>query len=67
MGLMDEEWYKVLSLTQNEKVFVPNSVGGHVVLVVNPRDILEVTTMSFKVDVKIVLSDWDNRQIPRFR
>lgn len=63
----DDEWYKVVALTQRDKLFVPESLGDHQVLMIDPWDILEITSLNVKVDAKIVLGDWDNRQIPRFR
>lgn len=36
-------------------------------LTMDPWDILDVTTELIKLDPKVVLNDWDNRQIPRFK
>lgn len=65
--IMDDDFYKVLALTQSEKIFEPETIGDHQVLTIDPWDILEVTNLTVKVDSKIVLGDWDNRQIPRFK
>lgn len=63
---MNNTWYKVLGLSR-KKIFAPQSIGEHVILNVDPWDIMEVTTLSVKTDPKIVIGDWDNRQIPRFK
>ncbi|KAK6638723.1 hypothetical protein RUM43_006990 [Polyplax serrata] len=65
--LMEEEWYRVISLLNADKIFVPDVLGPHTVLTIDPWGILEVTTQTVKVDPKIILGDWENRQIPRFR
>ncbi|KAL0270353.1 UNVERIFIED_CONTAM: hypothetical protein PYX00_007793 [Menopon gallinae] len=65
--IMNDTWHKVLSLSRSKKIFVPQSIGEHVILNVDPWDIMEVTSLSVKTDPKIVIGDWDNRQIPRFK
>lgn len=61
---MPNDWYKMLSFTYD--YFEPDGIGGHAVLDV-PVVYVLLTQKIIKVDCDLVLRDWDNRQIPRFR
>ena len=64
---IENEWYKLIGLLNLNKIFVPDDLGVHTVITIDASDIFEVTSILLKIDSKIILSDWDNRQIPRFR
>lgn len=61
---MPNDWYQMLSFTYD--YFQPEGIGGHVVLDV-PTAYVILTQKTIKVDYDLVLRDWNNRQIPRFR
>lgn len=61
---MPNDWYQMLSFTYD--YFQPEGIGGHVVLDV-PTAYAILTQKTIKVDYDLVLRDWNNRQIPRFR
>ncbi|KAK7870957.1 hypothetical protein R5R35_012172 [Gryllus longicercus] len=60
-------WYKMLGLVNYEKVFVPDGISEHAVLIIGPNDIFEITTKSIKVNTELILNDWLQRQQPRFK
>lgn len=60
-------WHKMLSLTKKHEHFLPEGIGGHSVLTVKARDIVDVTKITMKVETEKVLQNWQQRQIPRFR
>lgn len=60
-------WHKMLSLTAQRKHYLPEGIGGHTVLTVKARDIVEVTKTTMKAETDIILQNWQQRQIPRFR
>ncbi|XP_046434524.1 helicase SKI2W [Neodiprion fabricii] len=61
-----DNWYKIIGFTRKE-LFIPEGVAGHEVLTISASDILEITKRSIKVDFQLVISDWEKRQIPRFK
>lgn len=64
---MNDYWYKMIGILNSETIFVPDSLGSHILLVIDSWDIIEITTYTIKIDAKIIIFDWDNRQIPRNR
>lgn len=60
-------WHKMLSLTNQHKHYLPEGIGGHTVLTVKARDIVEVTKTTMKAETDKILQNWQQRQIPRFR
>ncbi|XP_033217646.1 helicase SKI2W isoform X2 [Belonocnema kinseyi] len=62
----NDNWYKIIALTK-EKLFLPNHVPSHEVLIIEDHNILEITNCTIKADYAFVKADWERRQIPRFR
>ncbi|KZC06330.1 Helicase SKI2W, partial [Dufourea novaeangliae] len=60
------QWYDIVALTKKE-LFVPVGVPSGEVLTIPAWNILEITSRQIKVDYNLVLSNWEKRQIPRFR
>ncbi|XP_015587568.1 helicase SKI2W [Cephus cinctus] len=65
-NLKSINFYKMIALTKKE-LFVPEGVASHQVLQIPPDDILEITNCTMKVDSNLIISDWERRQIPRFK
>ncbi|XP_037948135.1 helicase SKI2W-like [Teleopsis dalmanni] len=63
----DELFYKMVSLTPQNKFFHPEGIGGHAVVDIKPNDIVDITRQFVKIDADVVLRDWDQRQIERFK
>lgn len=61
-----DSWYKMLGLARNN-IFVPVGTANHKVITINPLDIFEITSKVLKIDPQRILSDWDKRQMPRFK
>lgn len=61
-----DNWYKIIGFSKKE-LFLPEGVAGHEILTISASDILEITKLNVKVDFQLVISDWEKRQIPRFR
>ncbi|KAL3287831.1 hypothetical protein HHI36_002290 [Cryptolaemus montrouzieri] len=59
-------WYKMISLA-SPKVFCPVESVGHDIVDVELKDILEISSKMIKVNTEVVIKDWNNRQIPRFK
>lgn len=65
---MNDDWFKMLALASWRKIFLPEVIGGHIVLNIKSADIFEILYMRpLKINCETILRDWDNRQIPRFR
>ncbi|SPP83049.1 helicase SKI2W [Drosophila guanche] len=62
-----EFYYKILSLTPKNKFFQPEGIGGHAVLDIKAIDIVAITKSTFKVDADIVIRNWEQRQLERFK
>lgn len=59
---------KVLSFAWPEKYFVPEGSGGHSLIQVKGKDILQVSNVILGIkDVNYIKSDWERRKIPRFK
>ncbi|XP_012256914.2 helicase SKI2W [Athalia rosae] len=61
-----DNWYKIIGFSKKE-LFVPEGVAGHQILVISASDILEITSQVIKIDCQLIISDWEKRQIPRFK
>lgn len=62
-----ELWHRMISLTPGTKTFVPEGVGGHTILTIDPEDIIEISKTVIKIDADLILNNWKQRQIPRFK
>ncbi|EDW24673.1 GL24270 [Drosophila persimilis] len=62
-----EFYYKILSLTPKNKFFQPEGIGGHAVLDIKAIDIVSITKSTFKVDADVVIRNWEQRQLERFK
>ncbi|XP_031831546.1 superkiller complex helicase subunit twister [Nomia melanderi] len=62
----DPLWHDIVALTKHE-LYVPSGVASSEVLTVPIWNILEITSCKIKVDYTLVLSNWEKKQIPRFR
>lgn len=63
-------WHRMLGLSAHHQTFIPDGIGGHddhVVLQIQPKDIVEITKSMVKVDADKIIRNWDQRQIPRFK
>lgn len=61
-----EKWCEMINLTK-KRIFVPHNNPSHMVLTVSAWHILAVTKHQIKIDCSLVLSDWEKRQISRFK
>uniref|UniRef100_A0A1A9VM29 Helicase SKI2W n=1 Tax=Glossina austeni TaxID=7395 RepID=A0A1A9VM29_GLOAU len=62
-----EMYYKLVSLTPQHKFFQPEGIGGHAILDVKAGDFVEITKASLKIDADVIIRNWEQRQIDRFR
>ncbi|CAD6994529.1 helicase SKI2W [Ceratitis capitata] len=62
-----EMYYKIVSLTPQNKFFQPEGIGGHCVVDAKAADIVEITKTTIKVDGDVIIRNWEQRQIERFR
>lgn len=60
-------YYKMISLTPQNKLFQPEGIGGHCVIDAKAADIVEITKSNIKVDGDIIIRNWEQRQIERFK
>ncbi|XP_012275603.1 helicase SKI2W [Orussus abietinus] len=59
-------WDEFIALTKTE-VFVPDEAPLHEVLSITAADILEITQSTISIDCRMILNDWEKRQLPRFK
>ncbi|KAK5649054.1 hypothetical protein RI129_003946 [Pyrocoelia pectoralis] len=59
-------YYKMLALS-SDHIFYPENSPGHEILKIIPGDIFEITSATIHVDYTFVISDWEKRQITRFK
>lgn len=57
----------MLGLTPQYKHFHPEGFGGHIILTLEAENIIEVTKLSLKVEAEVIVNNWTQRQIPRFK
>ncbi|XP_034112849.1 helicase SKI2W [Drosophila albomicans] len=62
-----ELYYKILSLTAQNKFFHPEGIGGHAVLDIKAIDIVSITKSNIKVDADVIIRNWEQRQLERFK
>ncbi|XP_055904633.1 SKI2 subunit of superkiller complex protein [Eupeodes corollae] len=62
-----EAFNKLISLTPQNKFFQPDGIGGHTILDIKADDIIEITKSNIKVDPDVIIRNWEQRQIERFR
>lgn len=62
-----ELYYKILSLTPQHKFFHPEGIGGHTVLDIKASDIVNITKSTIKVDADVIIRNWEQRQLERFK
>ncbi|XP_064549264.1 superkiller complex protein 2 [Drosophila montana] len=62
-----ELYYKILSLTPQHKFFHPEGIGGHTVLDIRAIDIITITKSTIKVDADVIIRNWEQRQLERFK
>lgn len=61
-----ELWHRMIALTK-PRFYKLNAAPGHKVLTISPSDIVDVTTITFKIDADAIVNNWLQRQKPRFR
>lgn len=61
-----ELWHRMLGLTK-PRIYKLNAAPGHKVLTITPSDIIDITTITSKIDADAILNNWSQRQRPRFR
>ncbi|XP_041969235.1 helicase SKI2W [Aricia agestis] len=65
---VDENWFRMLSFTeQYNKIGTEESTLDHTILCLAPKNIVAVTKLNFKIDANIIIQDWEQRQMPRFK
>ncbi|XP_072929955.1 superkiller complex protein 2 [Epargyreus clarus] len=65
---VDETWYRCLSFSaQHDYIGTDESTINHTILCIASKNIISITKTNFKIDPNIIIKDWENRQIPRFR
>ncbi|EDV94990.1 helicase SKI2W [Drosophila grimshawi] len=62
-----EFYYKILSLTPQNKFFQPEGIGGHTVLDIKAIDIINITKSTIKLDADVIIRNWEQRQLERFK
>lgn len=59
---------KILSVSTMENgYYYPTSKISHAVVAVKSKEIFDVTRVQLKIEAEKIISDWENRQIPRFK
>lgn len=59
-------WYDMIALTRIQ-FYQPPENPTHQVIFIPSTSIIEVTNLVANVNTKLILADWDKRQIPRFK
>lgn len=61
-------FYDLLSLTPQYQFYQPEGIGGHTILDINATHIVKITKSAIiKVDANLIIRNWEQRQIERFR
>ncbi|CAG9134048.1 unnamed protein product [Plutella xylostella] len=64
---LDDNWYRMLSFSSlYDGIGTEESTMDHTIMCISPKHIIAITKTTLKIDVNMVISDWDKRQIPRF-
>lgn len=58
---------KMISLNIQHKYFQPEGIGGHTILDIKAADIIEISKTTLKVDADVIIRNWEQRQIERFK
>lgn len=61
-----ELWHRMIALTK-PRFYKLNAAPGFKMLTIEPSDIIDITTTTFKIDADAILNNWSQRQKPRFR
>ncbi|KAJ8723977.1 hypothetical protein PYW07_007957 [Mythimna separata] len=65
---VDENWYRMLSFSAlYDTIGTEESTLDHTILCIAPKNIIAVTKMNLKIDPKVIIDDWERRQMPRFK
>ncbi|CAB3248994.1 unnamed protein product [Arctia plantaginis] len=65
---VDENWYRVLSFSAlYDSIGTEESTLDHTILCVAHKNIVAITKINLKIDAKVIIDDWERRQIPRFK
>lgn len=59
-------WHRMIALTK-PRIYKLNTAPGFRLLTIEPSDLIDITTTTFKVDADAILNNWSQRQKPRFR
>lgn len=60
-----EMWHRMIALTKRR--YNQMHPGGHKIITIEPKDIIDVTKNTIKLDYEAIISNWTQRQLPRFR
>ncbi|XP_075982834.1 superkiller complex helicase subunit twister [Anticarsia gemmatalis] len=65
---VDENWYRILSFSaMYDSIGTEESTMDHTILCIAPKNIVAITKTNLKIDPKVIIDDWERRQIPRFK
>ncbi|XP_063831458.1 superkiller complex protein 2 [Ostrinia nubilalis] len=65
---VDDNWFRMLSFsTMYDGIGTEESTMDHTILCIAPKNIVAITKMNLKIDVNIIIQDWEKRQMPRFK
>ncbi|XP_067012923.2 superkiller complex protein 2 [Anabrus simplex] len=62
-----DTWYKMMALVYNGQIFMPDGIGHHKILTINSNDIARITREGIRGDPEVIIHDYEERQLPRFR
>lgn len=57
----------MIALTPQYRFFEPDGSGGHQVLTIEPANIIDIAKAVKKVEAEIIINNWQQRQMPRFK
>lgn len=58
-------WHRMIALTKPR--YNQTNAGGHKIITIEPKDIIDVTKATIKLDYDAIINNWTQRQLPRFR
>lgn len=61
-----ELWHRMIALTKPQ-IYKLNAAPGHKVLNIVPADIIDITTVTLRIDADAIFNNWTQRQKPQFR
>ncbi|KAL4715896.1 hypothetical protein ACJJTC_013196 [Scirpophaga incertulas] len=65
---VDDNWYKMLSMSVlYDGAGTEDGTVDHTILCIAHKNIIGITKLNLKIDVNIIIQDWEKRQMPRFR